>query len=584
MRWLRDLALRWKLLGAFALVLAIVVGLNAYVYASTADTVAARQAVEHSRRVQDLADQVLMRLLDMETGYRGFLITGIDQFLDPYNAGRRGYQETLEALREASADRPQQLRRWDDLQRRADEWQAVVLAPGIELRRDMNVGRASFNDVVLFEASGRGKQHFDGMRALVAEAVDAEARVLQQRDALENQASDRLRQAIVLGTLAAVLAGIIVAVLLARWLANVLAWLGRAAAGIAAGDVDQPLDFRSKDEIGQLSDAFRAMVAYLRRMVSAASAISQGDLTRELHPQSPHDALGVAFEGMAANLRALTAELQGVSHDLASASNQIRAAVSQQTSGAAEQSAAITQTTATVDEVKVSADQAAGLAGVVSETAQQANRVAADGVEAVSKATAGMGAIREQVQSIADNILALSEQSQQIGDIIMTVSDLADQSNLLALNAAIEAARAGEHGKGFSVVAGEIRALAEQSKAATAQVRTLLSDIQRATNSAVLATEQGTSGVDRGMQLTEQSGHTIDELAGVIQDTARSAQQIAAAVRQHSVGMEQIADAMENISQVTGQSLTATSNTQQAADHLGDLAHRLDDLVARYQV
>jgi methyl-accepting chemotaxis protein len=581
---LRDLALRWKLLAAFALVLAIVVALNLYVYERTTESLAARQAVERSHRVIELSDKLLESLLNVETGYRGFLVTGIDQFLEPTTTGQRAFQETLQTLRQGTADNPEQMRRWEDLERRADEWQSAVVTPGVQLRRDVNQGRASFNDVVLFESSGRGKQHVDGMRAVIGEAVGAANTRLQERNATETQAAGRLRWAIAVGTLVAVLAGTAIAMLLARWLADAMARLGRAAAGIAAGDVDQRIDFRSKDEIGQLADSFRAMVAYLRRMAGAANGIAQGDLTREVQPQSPHDALGVAFASMVTNLRGLTTELQTAARDLATASNEIRVAVSQQTSGAAEQSAAITQTTATVDEVKASADQASGLAVVVSDTAQEANRVAVGGVEAVGKATVGMGTIREQVQSIADNILALSEQSQQIGEIIATVNDLADQSNLLALNAAIEAARAGEQGKGFAVVAAEIRALAEQSKGATAQVRTLLSDIQRATNSAVLATEQGTSGVDHGVQLTEQTGQTIDELAGVIQDTARSAQQIAAAVRQHSVGMEQIASAMANISQVTSQSLAATTNTQQAAEHLADLAGRLDDLVARYQV
>jgi methyl-accepting chemotaxis protein len=581
---LRDLALRWKLLGAFALVLAIVVALNLYVYQSTTNTLQARAAVERSHQVIDSSNKLLQALLNMETGYRGFLVAGVDEFLEPYNQGRQDYQNALQSLKQAAADNPEQERRWQDLDQRMATWQREVLERGIQLRRDVNQGTASYDSIIRFEALGVGKRYFDGMRAMVNEADVAEHALLRQRDAREIEASERLRWAIGVGTLAAVLAGAAIAFLLARWLASAMAGLGRAAAGIAAGDVDQQIDIRSKDEIGQLADSFRAMVAYLRRMATAANSIAQGDLTRDVHPQSPHDALGVAFEGMVRNLRELTAELQAASHDLASASNEIRVAVTQQTSGAAEQSAAITQTTATVDEVKASADQASGLAGVVADTAQQANRVVADGVEAVSKATAGMGTIREQVQSIADNILALSEQSQQIGEIIASVNDLADQSNLLALNAAIEAARAGEHGKGFAVVAAEIRALAEQSKAATAQVRTLLSDIQRATNSAVLATEQGTSGVDRGVQLTEQTGQTIDDLAGVIQDTARSAQQIAAAVRQHSVGMEQIASAMANISQVTNQSLTATTNTQQAAEHLTDLAARLDGLVARYRV
>jgi methyl-accepting chemotaxis protein len=194
-----------------------------------------------------------------------------------------------------------------------------------------------------------------------------------------------------------------------------------------------------------------------------------------------------------------------------------------------------------------------------------------------------MDDLQGRVQSIAEQILALSEQSQQIGEIITTVGDLADQSNLLALNAAIEANRAGEHGKGFAVVAQEIRSLAEQSKAATAQVRTILSDIQRATHAAVMATEQGTKGAEASAGTVEQAGHAIEALADVVQQSAQTAAQIAAAVRQHSVGMEQIAAAMGNIDQATRQSLAASRDTRQAAEHLTQFAQRLDLLVGPYR-
>ena len=95
------------------------------------------------------------------------------------------------------------------------------------------------------------------------------------------------------------------------------------------------------------------------------------------------------------------------------------------------------------------------------------------------------------MEATAENILALAEQAQAIGEIIATVNDIAEQTNLLALNAAIEASRAGEQGKGFAVVAGEVKALADQSKKATAQVRQILGEIQKATNTAVLSTEEG---------------------------------------------------------------------------------------------
>ena len=123
-----------------------------------------------------------------------------------------------------------------------------------------------------------------------------------------------------------------------------------------------------------------------------------------------------------------------------------------------------------------------------------------------------MLSIRDQVQNIASTILELSEKTQQIGGIIATVDDFAEQSSMLALNASIEAARAGEQGKAFAVVAAEVKKLAEQSQQATDKVRNILSEIQRATHSAVMVTEEGSKRVDRGVGLIETAGQIVAEL------------------------------------------------------------------------
>jgi methyl-accepting chemotaxis protein len=430
-----------------------------------------------------------------------------------------------------------------------------------------------------------------------------------------------------LTTITLLVATIVISGLIGLFLSRAIAGTARevaaAANGLARGDLEQSLQVRARDELGQMADAFREMIAYqkamaaaaegiargdltqdvqpqsaddvlgtafqrmtshLRRMAEVADAIATGDLTQDVQPQSTDDVLGAAFQRMTANLREMVAELQGGSHSLAAASNEIQAAVAQQSSGATEQAAAITQTTATVDEVRASAEQAVQMAEAVSSTAARASRAADEGVEAVTEATDGMAEIRRKVQSIAENILVLSEQSQQIGEIITAVNDLADQSNLLALNAAIEASRAGEQGRGFAVVAAEVRSLAEQSKAATAQVRTILSEVQTATNAAVMATEQGTKEVDTGVERLDRVGRGIGELGVAVRQATQSTEQIAAAVRQHSVGMEQIAAAMGNIEQATTQNLAATGNSRQAAENLANLAARLNGLVVGYQV
>jgi methyl-accepting chemotaxis protein len=211
-------------------------------------------------------------------------------------------------------------------------------------------------------------------------------------------------------------------------------------------------------------------------------------------------------------------------------------------------------------------------------------RVSQEGLQSAQAIIEGMRDIRAKVQAIAQDILALSEQTQQIGEITATVNDIADQSNLLALNAAIEAAKAGEQGKGFAVVAVEVRNLAEQSKQATGKVRTILSDIQKATNAAVLATEQGTKGVETGMSLAQRASEVIGQLGETIREAAQAAQQIAAASHQQSTAMDQIAKAIKEISQATTQSLAGARQSQLAAESLNDRARQLQALTERYKV
>jgi len=195
-----------------------------------------------------------------------------------------------------------------------------------------------------------------------------------------------------------------------------------------------------------------------------------------------------------------------------------------------------------------------------------------------------MREIKSRVEGIAENILALSEQTLQIGAIITTVNDLSAQSNILALNASVEAARAGEYGKGFAVVAVEVRNLAEQSRQATAQVRAILSDVQKATTATVIATEEGTKGVEQGARLAERAQETIAQLYAVIEVSAQAAAQMVAGGRQQVTGVSQIAVAMQNINQATAQNLFSTRQSEKAAQNLNDLASSLAEVVAQYQL
>lgn len=134
--------------------------------------------------------------------------------------------------------------------------------------------------------------------------------------------------------------------------------------------------------------------------------------------------------------------------------------------------------------------------------------------------------LRQKIQVIAELILELSEHTQQIGETIAVIDDIAEQTNMLALNAAVEAARAGENGKGFSVVAGEIRKLADESKQATSKITSLIKDIQQATNSTVMATEEGSKEIEAGVKIADSINKNIESLISFISEVKAASEEI----------------------------------------------------------
>jgi methyl-accepting chemotaxis protein len=325
----------------------------------------------------------------------------------------------------------------------------------------------------------------------------------------------------------------------------------------------------------------------IKEMADATSRIAAGDLTVRITSDERKDELGLLSRKIAEmieNLRAVTRQIaEGAELLLASGANILTTTI-QMVSTTSETATTVAETTTTVEEVKQAAHMTSQKAKDVSESAQKAAQVSVAGRKSVEETVEGMNRIREQMEAIAESTVRLSEQSQAIGEIVDSVNDLAEQSNLLAVNAAIEAAKAGEQGKGFAVVAQEVKNLAEQSKQATAQVRKILSDIQKGIGVAVMTTEQGSKAVEGGVNQSLAAGESIRMLSESIAESAHAAAQIAASTQQQLVGMDQVALAMENIKQGGNQNTAATRQAEAAAQNLQDLGQKLKGLVGQYKL
>jgi len=424
-------------------------------------------------------------------------------------------------------------------------------------------------------------------------------------------------------SIASILLAIVTALLITASIVNPLKSVVEAAERLATGDVSAEIDSDSRDETGQLQRSMGQMIQSLRRMGEAANRIARGDLDLEVVPGSERDVFGVAmknmveslkrmaatadriaagdltsevmlasdrdrlgisFSTMARNLRELNTEIREVVNVLASSAGEIMSTVSEFAASSSETASAVSETNATVQEVRQTTDLTSQKAKHVYETAQKSVTVARTGRKSVDEVIVGMQGIHEQMGFIAERIVKLSEQSQAIGDIIATVNDLAEQSNLLAVNAAIEAAKAGDHGKGFAVVAQEVKNLATQSKQATAQVRGILGDIQKATTAAVLATEQGSKAVEAGMKQSSEAGEAIRLLSTSIEDSSNSTLQIVTSTQEQAIGIDQIATAIQSINQASNQNMEGSRQIETATRNIYDLNQKLHQLVSRYKV
>jgi len=330
----------------------------------------------------------------------------------------------------------------------------------------------------------------------------------------------------------------------------------------------------------------RQIAVGIAELIEGTKRVATGDLTTpvSLDRMDEIGQLARAFNQMLGGLRDLNARINDTSNSLATIATELNATVSEQSASVQQQAAAVTETVSTIEEMTRSAAGVADIAQNVSVSATSSVEASSRGEVALKQSIEGMLSIREQVQQIATTILELSERTQQIGGIIATVDDFAEQSSLLALNASIEAARAGEQGKAFSVVAAEVKKLAEQSQQATDKVRGILGEIQRATHSAVMVTEEGSKRVDRGVGLVETAGSIVMELVETIKGSSRSAKQIAAAAQQQASGVEQVSTAMTGIDQSSRQNVAAIRQTEAASQTLAGITRELQKTTARYRL
>ena len=371
---------------------------------------------------------------------------------------------------------------------------------------------------------------------------------------------------------------IVIAVILLLLVIGAISWfvIGQIVKQIAGlvdhmGEMSQgnlrlePLAVTSGDEIGQMSGAFNAMLENIRGLITKMANTA---------------------EQVAASSEELTASSQ----QAAEAATHVAQTVVEVAGGMDKQLASVDQAKQNIDAAFIDINNMTEKAATVTENTEQMAGAADHGAELMQNAMDKMNGIEHSVANSAEVVKKLGENSKQIGQIVESISAIADQTNLLALNAAIEAARAGEAGRGFSVVAEEVRKLAEQSQLSAEEIKQRISVIQGDTEEAVVAMEAGTNEVALGTQAIREVGEQFQDITARVASIKSEMAEINHEVQTVSKGMQGVVEAMDVIDEVSRstseetQTISAAAEEQSASSQeIASASHSLADLATDLQ-
>lgn len=543
-----------KLATAFLLVIAVAFATSALTWRNLSALEQNNQWTDHTHKVIAQASAIGAAMVDAETGVRGYLISGADNFLEPYRNSGKAFRSALDEAKRLTADNPSQQKRLEQIDRIAGEWRQDVAEREIALMR----AQQTVTDARNIEAGGAGKKYMDGIRALVREVIDAEASLLSVRAAASAAATSSSYTMIIAGGIGMLLVAIASLLLLNAAVTRGIVAMTAAMGRLAQNDMTIDIPFSDRlDEVGEMAKAVQVFKDNAIRVAKLEQKEAEDRQAEQRKAETMRLAVA-SFEGAVGEI------VQTVS----SASTQLEASARNLNATAARSQELTTRVSSTsqdcssnVQSVASATEELSSSVNEISRQVQESARMANDAVN--------------QARQTNDRVAELSKAAGRINDVVELISSIAGQTNLLALNATIEAARAGEAGRGFAVVASEVKALAEQTSKATGEIGQQITGIQEATQQSVGAIKEISSTIEKLSEISSAIAAAVEEQGAATQDISRNVQQAAN-------GTQEVSANISDVQRGASETGTASSQVLSAAQTLASDSNRLKTEVSKF--
>ncbi|NYE61202.1 methyl-accepting chemotaxis protein WspA [Duganella sp. 1224] len=600
----KDLSIKTKLYLSFSAILAIILVLLAIAYNRFSSLQDANAWDRHTMEVIQAIDQLRNDMLQVQVEARGYYLTGTPDRLARTRKEISDLPETIAMLQKLTADNPVQVARFKQLEQQVKVWSGEVIESQLKLREQMGDKPGAADAMGRTGPLAHNTSGVSEIYKSMAAAAAEERQLLAERSKASDQLQDTMRMLLTGGGAVCVALSLGVAWLLARALLSPLNNLTHAVNRIAAGDQSARAAVLAADELGEVSTEFNRMAqaiqdnqareladtnalrAKVDSLLGVVSKAASGDLTGKIEV-SGDDAIGrlaAGLDRMFDNLRALLNNVQKAGIQVTTSATEIAASAKQQEATGIEQAQTSVEILSTTKEISANTSQLLKTMEDATAVADYTTSATADAQNNLRRMDSTMQHMVSATDSINAKLAALSEKASNINSVLTTITKVADQTNILSLNAAIEAEKAGEAGRGFSVVATEIRRLADQTSVSTWDIEQMLKEMQSAVSASVMGMDKFSEEIRRSVGEVRQ---VTDQLSGVMDQVQKLAPQfdvVLQGMQSQAVGAEQITATMMQLNDATQQTVESLKATSEAVHQLQYAAGDLQTSVANFAV
>ncbi|MDB2448681.1 methyl-accepting chemotaxis protein [bacterium] len=502
--------------------------------------------MKHTYQVLSTADAIVAAAVDMETGVRGFLLAGEEQFLDPYKGGQARLYTLLDELQNTVSDNPPQVQRLQTVENTLREWQANVTEPVIEMRRNVRTPLQMMG-IVNRVAEARGKTYFDSFRALMAEFKNIESSLLEARNVQNDATILQTERVLLFSIVAAFLIGIIVGFFVVRELLNTLG--------------GEP------NEVAQL-----------------LGKVADGNLSIDVSRKAPANSLYSSLRNMVEQLKALISDVKLAADTINGEAEKISTLSEESSNASATQVSETTQVATAIEEMSATVREVASSVQTTANASRGANEQALEARTAMTSAVAKMNELNADIDKAAGSIKTVDHNTNEINSIVEVIRGIAEQTNLLALNAAIEAARAGEEGRGFAVVADEVRSLAERTGQSTNEINGMIANLQVVVQEAVSSMNSSQARSQAASESVQNTDLLISSMQEAIENISDMSIQISSSAEEQSIVVEDISKNVSVVNELAIKTSEGSKKTTGLIRELVKLSFSLKSSVDRFTV